>query len=414
MMPNSVDVSKIVQLSTLPNWSEVANWYADMSATQAKTDYEVDRLAETLVPAGSSFSELEKARIIYNYIVKEIRYSQVPFRQGAYVPQRAAKVIRTKLGDCKDVATLYAALGRKVGLTVNLVLLDTRDNGKNDMLLPSVEFNHCIVKVKAGAQDWYLELTDANLPFGCLPNYDLQALALEIPFGQPAKNATLFQLNPPNRLPDSRNQVSEVRVAQRNLNINSAVVRVGATTVSTRDYYQSLSAEKRFEAMQEAISGSFTTPVDLKNVEFSNLAQLQDSLSYSVQYQVRNEVLEIGDLKSFKIPYHFVFLKADAFASEKRVHPINYWQYEDCDAYNEDLTVILPEGTHLVEVPKDVSLEFNGTHFSIRFEQPAPGKLHVVRQIQINRADISSADYPAFRAFVEAVLAAESKYIAFK
>ncbi len=414
LMPSFADVGKTLHLSTLPTWSEVANWYADMSATQAKSEYYVQEVVQSLFPAGKTYSETEKARIIYEYVVKNIRYSSVPFRQGAYVPQRAAKVIQTKLGDCKDLSTLYAAIGRQMGLKVNLVLIDTRDNGELAMVLPSVEFNHCIVKVVADGKTWYLELTDEHLPFGCLPNHDLQALALEIPFGQQTTDAKLFHLDPPNRVRDVRAQVAEVNVEKRDLSIRSNGTRSGTPTVFLRDKYQSLSKQKRIEEMQNAIANDFTNPVTVKNVEFGNLEQLNDTLQYEVQYQVKNEVLEIGDLKSFKVPYYFVFLKADAFSEEKRTHPVSYWRYEDCDAYHEDLTIHLPAGKQFSEVPKDVSLSFNGTTYSIHFEKKSADTLRVVRDIRINRADVPTKDWPALREFVEAVVTAETKYVAFK
>ena len=124
---------------------------------------------------------MAKARRIYNYIQKNIRYSSVSFRQSAYVPQKASVTINTRLGDCKDLSSLFVSLASMAGLHANLVLVDTRDNGTKEMVLPSVEFNHCIVLLKMGGKETYLELTDNNLPFGCLPNNLPGASSLIIP-----------------------------------------------------------------------------------------------------------------------------------------------------------------------------------------------------------------------------------------
>ena len=53
-----------------------------------------------------NLTDKEKAIIIYNYIVNDIRYSSISFRQSGLIPQKASSVINTKLGDCKDVSTL--------------------------------------------------------------------------------------------------------------------------------------------------------------------------------------------------------------------------------------------------------------------------------------------------------------------
>ncbi len=49
------------------------------------------------------------------------------------------------------------------------------------MMLPSVEFNHCIAKATLDNKSYYIELTDNYLPFTSLPNDLNGALALEIP-----------------------------------------------------------------------------------------------------------------------------------------------------------------------------------------------------------------------------------------
>lgn len=82
-------------------------------------------------------------------MLKNIRYSSVAFRQSGWVPQRASKVIQTRLGDCKDLASLYAAIAREVGLKANLVLVSSRSNGAFSLALPNMDFNHCLVKVVA-------------------------------------------------------------------------------------------------------------------------------------------------------------------------------------------------------------------------------------------------------------------------
>lgn len=114
-------------------------------------------------------------------MLTKLRYSSVSFRQSGYVPQDVSKIISTRLGDCKDFSTLFVALAQKAGIPAQLVLVDTRDNGSKDMILPSVEFNHCIVLAKLDGKGQYLELTDNNLSFGSLPNNLNGALSLLIP-----------------------------------------------------------------------------------------------------------------------------------------------------------------------------------------------------------------------------------------
>jgi len=50
----------------------------------------------------------------------------------------------------------------------------------------------------------------------------------------------------------------------------------------------------------------------------------------------------------------------------------------------------------------------------LKYDKKEPGKLVVMRDIQVNRDDIPVADYKRWREFIDAVLDAESKYVAFK
>ncbi len=169
-MPSVDDFGDVLHLSTVKSWDMIAEWYSDITRIQSREEYDVNVAFAKIFPGGTSgLSDMEKAKKIYEFIEENIGYSSVPFRQGAYVPQRAAKTLATRLGDCKDMSALFPAFAHKAGLEANMVLVSTRNNGVKGITLPSMEFNHCIVQYKAGNQHRYLELTDRYLPFGALP-----------------------------------------------------------------------------------------------------------------------------------------------------------------------------------------------------------------------------------------------------
>lgn len=412
--PPTVDIGKILHFSSVENWQAIANWYSDLSSPQAKADFEVKKVFKTIFPEGKTFNNEQKARMIYEYVVKNITYSSVSFRQSSHVPQKAAKTINTKLGDCKDLSTLYATLAREAGLEANLVLINTKDNGKNDMLLPSTEFNHCIVKVKVDAKDYYLELTDANLPFASLPISDVEALILEIPYNKMASNETLKPLVSPTRVTDEIRRKTSVTINKNDIVIQSASMKKGHHTAYTRYKYASLNKEKQMEELRKGISNDYKNPVVINDANYTNLDKLEDSVKYDYNYTVKNEVIEIGAMKTFKVPYADIFVRIDHFIEDTRQFPINYWTYEDTDAYSEDMTIQLPAGSTFVEIPKDISAEFNDIKYSLTFKKTSPNTLKVFRSVKISKKNISPEEYVKFREFVNTVTAAEAKYVAFK
>lgn len=411
----SSDIAQVVHISSLNSWDEVASWYADVSATQAKPEYEVQQLYQELFPKGTQFTQMEKAKAIYRWILTNIRYSSVPFRQSGFIPQKAAKVIQTKLGDCKDLSTLYAALAREAGMKANLVLVNTRDEGEHAMELPSIEFNHCIVKVIIDETPYYLELTNPELPFAALSDNDLNAFVLEIPFG---KNDQVrrepFLLDPSNRKKDRRIEKTAIEIKGRELTVETRAMRFGGKAADTRNNYKNLPANKQVEEIQRSIAGRFTNTVAVKSMVFDNITPVNDTLSYIVKYNVKNEIMEIGGLTTFKVPFFNTFVNADLVNLEERKNPLRYWGYEDTDEYNEEITIKLPAGKSFTEIPANVNLRFEGMTYQLTYQKTAPDVLKVVRSISPQRSVITAGQYPAFRTFVEEVVNAETRWVAYK
>lgn len=252
------------------------------------------------------------------------------------------------------------------------------------------------------------------LPFGALPNEDYQALALEIPHNETLKSNAIFVLKPNNRIQDQRKNEAIVNLNKRDFEIKVKYTTSGAVSANVRSIYKDLSDEKRREEMQSHIAEKFSNAVTLKELSFGDLSTRQDTVGYQVTYAVKNEVVQIGALSTFKVPFYNLFVKADAFTEEERRTVLSYWDYEDIDHYLDVTIVNLPEGKTFTEVPENLQLTFKNMTYSLKYEKVGTTQLKVVRDIQVQRDDIAVEEYKLWRAFVDAVLDAESKYVAFK
>ncbi|BDS11885.1 DUF3857 domain-containing protein [Aureispira anguillae] len=414
-MPTINDVGMNLHISTIKDWKAVADWYSAISNTQAKIDFDLEELLKEILPKGiTAYSELEKSKLIYNYIVKNINYSSIPFRQSAYVPQKPGKTFQTKLGDCKDVSTLFATLGRKAGLDINLVLVDTRDNGAQDLILPSLNFNHCIAKLNLPDGARYLELTNANLPFGAVPGSLLDAMILDIPqdMNNLSETPKLVALKDVIRTPNEIHRYKEVSVEGKDLKIVAKTTRVGTTTSYTRNTYLDLDKKRQRDNMTEAINSSFNNPVELEALSFEKLDELNDSLNYNYTYKVKNEVISIGDMQTFKIPFADLTISPEVFAKNERTHPIDY--HIERDLQDEEMTVIIGKDQTFVEIPKNVSLECKGLKFELSYEKVAENKLLVRKSFSTVRKQFGTEDYEALKTFFNKIITLEGQFLAFK
>jgi hypothetical protein len=64
----------------------------------------------------------QRARAVHDYVADRVAYDVVSFRAGTYPPQDAETTFRTRLSVCAGYASLFEAIGRAAGLTVETVV----------------------------------------------------------------------------------------------------------------------------------------------------------------------------------------------------------------------------------------------------------------------------------------------------
>ena len=135
---------------------------------------------------------------------------------------------------------------------------------------------------------------------------------------------------------------------------------------------------------------------------------------YTYSYKVKNEVSEIGSLQTFRVSYPDIVASLDKFSSDTRKYPVEYWSYEDADAYETIVNITAPTGKKFVELPTSETLSFKDIKFTIQYTLKAPDKLTITRKFTNGRQNIPAEDYPAFKTFFEKIVKLEQKFIAYK
>ena len=415
LMPATSDIGTVLHLTTLNSWNEIANWYSDVTNNNAEEDFEIKEAFKKIFSGDDkNLSQFAKAKKIYEYLENNIRYSSVPFRQSNYVPQRPSETLTTRLGDCKDLSSLFVTLAQMARIKAQMVLVNTRDNGLKDILLPSMEFNHCIAKAILDNKPYYIELTDNNLPFASLPNNLNDAIILEVPYKSVANDTELKLLKAENRTKDIIKRYINIKPEGDDLNISIKSIKCGRFSADTRDTYKSLDDEKQMIEFEKSIAQGYKNNVKLSSVHFSGLDKLNDSVVYDYAYKVKNEVSEIGSIKTFKVNYPDIVATLDKFSADTRLYPIEYWYYEDADAYETYVTISAPAGKKFIELPQSESFNFKDMKFSITYTLSTPSKLLITRKYSCKRQNLAASDYAMFKSFFERIVKAEQKFIAFQ
>lgn len=414
-MPPLTDIGAVLDISTLPDWKYVSNWYSDLSTTLAKGDFEIkETVAEIFSHSSRNLTELQKVKAIYNYIEENVSYSSVSFMHGPIIPQKASRTLNTKLGDCKDVSTLLVAMCKEVGIKANLILVDTRDNGERHLNLPSIDFNHCIAELTADGKKYYVELTDQKLSFSSLPTGDINANILRIPRDGDAPATNIEKLNSANRPKNSTFRTTDLKFENNDFIFTRKNVKTGSYASGMRSDFGDEGKEQQEKSITRAVASEFTNPAKLTSLKFNDLVSLTDSVEYEYSFNVKNEVNEVVGIKIFRLPWSEAVRSLSFLSLETRKYPFLVWNYDPDEANVEIINVELPKGKLLAEQPKSVSISNNIAEYSLTYNTSTPGKLTATRILKFKKQHVSPAEYAEFRDFYNKVAEADTKQIGFK
>ncbi len=415
--PNYNDLTNIVEVGTIASWKEIANWYADLVKKNLHEDKITTNTFKQIFPQGTEgISEEEKAKKIYKYIEESITYSSLDFRQSGYVPQKPSKTIITKLGDCKDVSTLFVALANQAGLKSNLVLVLTNDNGTNTNRLPGIIFNHCIVKTEINGKDYFLELTNKYLPFKAMPSPLINANALVVSFDK-AENekATIISIPSTNALKNNFSTIMVVDIEDKGKRIKLQSKLSG----NLKSYYNelfsnSITEEVRKKELTSDFNQRLKANVVVNSAKLSENDFFGNEISFDSDISISERLQSVGSLKIASLPFFENIYTRNIVDKETRNYDIVYSQYEDSNNYNSEIILNIPEGQKFSEIPETTSRQYKDHKYEILFELVKPNSLRIKRKASIPWVNVTKEEYPEFKKYVDDIIEIEAQIVGFK
>jgi transglutaminase-like putative cysteine protease/tetratricopeptide (TPR) repeat protein len=167
-----------VEFGTGTSWQRVAQEYSRMANEKLRLA-DVQPLVAKVNTKGAIRAEII-SRLV-GVLHKSVRYTGVEFGESGLVPQFPVETLKRKYGDCKDKATLLAAMLRAAAVPASLALLDTGPGQDVDIELPGMGlFDHAIVYVPPSGEDGelWIDATDTYARPGDLPFMDYGRWAL--------------------------------------------------------------------------------------------------------------------------------------------------------------------------------------------------------------------------------------------
>ena len=147
-------------------WKEVGAWCQGLK--EGTEDLPDDVVAQLKEMTASATSDLEKIRILYEYLRERTRYVSIQLGIGGYKPFPASQVHKSGFGDCKGLSNYMQAMLRAVGISSFYTLVNTG----RDRFLPGYagigQMNHAMlcVPLPERKDTLWLECTNPSVPLG--------------------------------------------------------------------------------------------------------------------------------------------------------------------------------------------------------------------------------------------------------
>jgi transglutaminase-like putative cysteine protease len=286
--------------------------------------------------------DLEKAKAIYNYIKKQIKWNNY---YGAYSEDNIKRALENRSGNVADInLSLISALST-AGLDAEAVMLSARDNGTVNKLYPVMsDFNYLVAKVNIGDKSYLLDATEPLLPFGLLP---LRCIN---------DQGRVINLKKPSYWIDLKASQKTVTSYILTGKMTTDGKIVGTLTTHTSGY---AAYNKRRDILKYSSPDEYVEKLDdrltrIKILEhsISNLDSVENSLveKYEIEFTVNDGS---NNNQFYFSPFFINTISKNPFNLNDRTYPV------DLGAASDEriiINVTLPQKYQLVEKPKDMAI----------------------------------------------------------
>ncbi|MGA2965915.1 MAG: DUF3857 domain-containing protein [Terriglobales bacterium] len=383
------DTGPDVQLTTFTDWKRVAEWYAKLQGERMTVDDRVRKKADELTKGAET--PTEKARRLYDFVARNVRYVSISLGIGRYQPHSAADVLQSGYGDCKDKHTLFSALLRAEGMQSYPVLINS--SRRLDVDVPSpAQFDHVITAARLGTDAGltWLDTTPEVTPFGLIL-YQLRnkqaVLASEggegglqrTPADSPVKTFMRFTLD---------GKFSEFGALDAAIDVTAQGDRDWPMRASFRRFSQA-----QWKDFVKMLSASWGLPGDVDDVQLDSIEDT--SRPFHLKYRLRQD-------QYFRVPSTSVNFRPipplglpAVRASERSTEPLDIGPAGEMD-YRVRLQF---PSNYTVHTPTPVKMSRDYGEYSSAYTQ-SKGILEGERKLVVKVSELAAArrvDYESFR-----------------
>jgi transglutaminase-like putative cysteine protease len=404
VMPETGDVSEAdtaadLIISSFPDYAALGKAYEDGARSKALPTPQVKALADRLTQGITD--KRDQARVLYEWVSKNIKYLAIVLGNGGLVPHAANDVLTDRYGDCKDHVVLLQALLAAEGIQSTTALINAGAAFRISPVAAPDQFNHAITYVPQF--DLYLDSTARYAPFGILPEEDVDKPVLLTGPG------SLAHTPGPSANSSSISMVTAIRAhADGSADGDTRVTLTGPFAIAMRGVIAGMQAGSESDFIRASVPGATDGTIDK-----GDPLNLADPYVISIHYNLANAVNIPGPgAVSLWLGYHpfsIVTALAPSLPSRHKDHVCSSFTATD------EETITLPRGHALTNLPKSAEVDAEGLALSVSYDRQGPETIHMLRSLKSQHATLicTGDDYNRIRpdlTRMNGVLSAQALY----
>ena len=387
---------------------KVAKEWRDVDYNLKHADYfgsqirKKDALKQYITPViAGNVTPLEKARSVYAYIQKNIKWNQQNSRGS---DDGIRKAIDNHTGNSADVNLALVNALNSAGVSAEAILLSTRNNGLINRMYPiERDFNYVIARAIVDRDTFLLDATEPTLAFGMLPLRCLNDQGRVMSMEKPSYWVDL----------QARHRKTSTTALDLTLQSNGKLKGTIITYSSGYEGYEKRNVIKKFNTTDEYVENldERMTKIRIINSTITNL----DSLDAPLTEKYEVEINAYDDLNHNRIAFNpFIFgrISNNPFKLAERNYPVDWGMPSD---ERFILTLHLPAGYIIENPPVGVALALpnKGGKFITSFTNEGDS-FTFSNVIQFNKSIYAPEEYPYLKEIYNKIIAAQKAEIVFK
>src|SRR5580692_1587203 len=383
-------------LNEFTTWQGMGAWYLNLTSGRRDPSAEIKQQVARLT--ASAHTPLEKMQAIAQFVQHDIRYVAIELGIGGWQPHPAPDVFSHRYGDCKDKATLTAAMLNEIGVQSYYLLINAKRGSVGPDTPARANFNHAILAIKlpdrltdpsliATIQHpklgrlLFFDPTNELTPFGQIGGYLQSNYGLLVtPY-----DSELVELP---RQPATTNSIQ--RTAKLTLDTSGRLqgdvkeVRFGDRAWSERWALRSITKSTDQIKLIESLLADSLASFRITRASIVNLQLMDQPFGFNYSFESENYAKNAGNLLLVRPRVLGVKSEALLETKEPRKFPVEFEApLRDTDTFE----ITLPAGYEVDDLPARVDADYSFASYHSKTEATG-GAIRYTRTFEIKELSV--------------------------